>query len=365
MNLTNNTTSATTVEIRRQHLPTPTNLRAAVDGTKVNLTWTAPDVTETVAETDDFEDYAAFSIADVGSWTLADVDRQGTAYFSGTWPNRGAAQAFIVFNAPQIGADIDEYGYPSDWAAHSGEQCMISFIADTGNTDDWLISPQLSGKAQTIKMFVKGVSGYTDNYEILISSETSATNRASFTALSGVGGAAPTEWTEIEFTVPEGTNFFAVRHTSTTADGFALLVDDATFEAKLEAIPVLSGYNVYCDDILINSDLVATTSYVDDLVTEVQTYNVTAVYTVGESKPSNTASTADGGVNGIDGNGIAIYGSRGTINIAGAQGNAVTVYTTDGKMFYSGTADSKTCIYAPAGIYLVKVGKIAKKVIVK
>ncbi|MBS7409896.1 MAG: hypothetical protein KIG59_02905, partial [Muribaculaceae bacterium] len=166
MNLTNNTTSATTVEIRRQHLPTPTNLRAAVDGTKVNLTWTAPDVTETVAETDDFEDYAAFSIADVGSWTLADVDRQGTAYFSGTWPNRGAAQAFIVFNAPQIGADIDEYGYPSDWAAHSGEQCMISFIADTGNTDDWLISPQLSGKAQTIKLFVKGVSGYTDNYEI-------------------------------------------------------------------------------------------------------------------------------------------------------------------------------------------------------
>ena len=96
-----------------------------------------------------------------------------------------------------------------------------------------------------------------------------------------------------------------------------------------------------------------------------QTYNVTAVYTVGESKPSNTASTADGGVNGIVGNGIAIYGSRGNINIAGAQGNAVTVYTTDGKMFYSGTADSKTCVYAPAGIYLVKVGKIAKKVIVK
>ena len=62
---------------------------------------------------------------------------------------------------------------------------------------------------------------------------------------------------------------------------------------------------------------------------------------------------------------IAIYGSRGTINIAGAQGNAVTVYTTDGKMFYSGTADSKTCVYTPAGIYLVKVGKIAKKVIVK
>ncbi|MGM9833626.1 MAG: choice-of-anchor J domain-containing protein [Candidatus Limisoma sp.] len=365
MNLTNNTTSTSTVEIRRQHLPTPKNLRAAVDGTKVNLSWTAPDVNETVAETDDFEDYASFIIDGVGSWTLADVDRQGTAYFSGTWQNRGAAQAFIVFNAPEIGADIDEYGYPSDWAAHSGEQCMISFIADTGTTDDWLISPQLSGKAQTVKLFVKGVASYTDNYEILISSETSATNRASFTALSGVGGTAPEEWTEIAFDVPEGTNFFAVRHTATTADGFALLVDDATFEAKLEAIPVLSGYNVYCDDIRINSDLVAATAYVDDLVTDVQTYNVTAVYTVGESKPSNTVSTADGGVNGIAGSEIAIYGNRGAIIVSGAQGSDVAVYTADGKAFYRGTADSKTTVYAPAGVYLVKVGKMAKKVIVK
>ena len=69
-------------------------------------------------------------------------------------------QAFIVFNAPEIGADYDG-GYESDWKAYSGDQCLISFIAETGNTDDWLISPMLSGMVLMFSLYLMCVCGLT------------------------------------------------------------------------------------------------------------------------------------------------------------------------------------------------------------
>ncbi len=364
-NLKNNTTATAIVEIKVPHKPVPTELTASVNNSTVNLAWTAPDVTETVTQLDDFEDYEPFIIANIGDWTLADVDRQGTAYFNGSWPHMSEPQAFIVFNAPEIGADYDG-GYESDWKAYSGDQCLISFIAETGNTDDWLISPMLSGKEQTISFYIKGVSGYTDNFEVLTSTATSAINRASFVALKGIGGNAPSAWTEISFTVPAGTNFFAIRHTADVNNGFALLVDDASFQAKAMVTPSLLGYNVYRNGVKINDETVTVCAFADMLAEGDIDYNVTALYNIGESAFSNTVTTKVASVdNAAIATRISITTAGQRIIVACAEGEAVSIYNVAGVEIAGFTAESNNSIDVAPGAYIVKVGNYAQTVIVK
>ncbi len=364
-NLSNNTTGRVVVEVKHPHLPAPTGLTATAGEGCVTLAWTAADPAETVAETDDFEDYEAFTTSNIGDWTLADVDGQGTAYFAATWPNRGAAQAFIVFNAPAIGADYDS-GYESDWKALSGDQCLISFIAEAGTTNDWLISPKLSGKEQTISFFVKGVSGYTDSYEVLTSTAESAINRASFTAIAGLGGTAPSAWTKVEFTVPAGTTYFAIRHTADVENGFALLIDDATFQAEAVATPSLLGYNIYRNGVKLNAEVIAECSYADNSPIEAACYNATAVYNLGESSFSNTATATEGGAELTEGGAIAVTGGRGAIEVACPAGSRIGVIAASGMEVQGCIAtDCRTAIAVAPGVYVVKVAGTVHKVIVK
>ena len=364
-NLTNNTTQREVVEVKHPHLPAPTGLTATAADGSVALAWNAADPTETVAETDDFENYEAFTISNIGDWTLADVDGQGTAYFAATWPNRGAAHAFIVFNAPAIGADYDS-GYESDWKALSGDQCLISFIAEAGTTNDWLISPMLSGKEQTISFYVKGVSGYTDSYEVLTSTAESAINRASFTAIAELGGTAPAAWTKVEFTVPAGTTYFAIRHTASVENGFALLIDDATFQAKAVSAPTLLGYNIYRNGVKLNAELIAECSYTDNSPIDGAYYNATAVYSLGESAFSNAASVGEGGAELAECSAIGVTGGRGTIEVRCQEGSRIGVFAASGMEVLGCIAtDRCTTIGVAQGVYLVKVANTVHKVVVK
>ena len=55
---------------------------------------------QTVLFEDSFETYTDFAIANVGNWTLTDVDMKTTYGFNGvTYPNTSVAKSFQVFNS--------------------------------------------------------------------------------------------------------------------------------------------------------------------------------------------------------------------------------------------------------------------------
>lgn len=109
---------------------------------------------------DDFETYTPWSINNVGDWTHYDGDK-GTVYTFGgiQHPNSGVAQAYIVFNPWQVSGLAADYMqmFADIFAPHSGEQSMMSTgtTIDTGTpTNNWLITPELSGEEQTVSFWV-------------------------------------------------------------------------------------------------------------------------------------------------------------------------------------------------------------------
>lgn len=65
----------------------------------------------------------------------------------------------------------------------------------------------------------------------------------------------------------------------------------------------------------------------------------------------------------VDKNRMAIYAQNGNIHVRDAKGEAVLVYSIDGKLVYNKVSDTDdVSIGLTSGIYIVKVGKITKKV---
>ena len=152
----NNKTDEATVGIVKSPLPAVSDLAASAKGV---LTWSSMNVDGAVVK-DDFETYIPWSISNVGDWTLYDGDK-GTVYTFGgiQHPNSGVAQAYIVFNPWQVSGLAADYMqmFADIFAPHSGEQSMMSTgtTIDTGTpTNNWLITPELSGEEQTVSFWV-------------------------------------------------------------------------------------------------------------------------------------------------------------------------------------------------------------------
>lgn len=195
--------------------------------------------------TEGFESYDEFATAGAGEWTFVDGDgcnvlgiRDG--YHS--YPGMFEPMAFMVFNNhdgyfPQIGT--------SSFAPYEGGQCLISASVDCLNStdcsnDDWLISPLLSGNAQTVSFFARS-SGmvFPENIKVMASSTdnmiSSFTEVASYEKLSS-------KWTEFTVDLPAGSRYFAIRNVS--YDQYILFVDNISFEAAPLDVTV-EGYDVY------------------------------------------------------------------------------------------------------------------------
>lgn len=228
--------------------------------------------------TDSFEAYTPWSISGVGDWTLVDRDKNYTYGFGNKFPNQGNPYAYIVFNPSAVG----DTGNNLD--PHTGSQYMAAFSSSTSANNDWLISPLLSGEAQTVSFWVKTVddSYGSEAYEVLYSTTDTATT--SFQVVN-TKTTAPTNWTKITVALPAGSKYFAIHCVSNNCTMFA--VDDVTYEAPA-MIP--TGYNIYKNGNKIASVDANTTTYTDASGETDDVYNVTAVYAEGESVFSNAAS---------------------------------------------------------------------------
>ncbi len=143
-------------------------------------------------------------------------------------------------------AVYDQYGRPTKWAPYSRRPDVCIFPGFGGASDDWLISPKLSGEAEIVSFFVHSVDvlGHgAETFEVLYSGNSTDTD--DFTLVENGQQEAPAEWTEVQFEIPEGGRYFAIRCVS--MENFALMIDDITYSPISFGNISLLGYNVYRD----------------------------------------------------------------------------------------------------------------------
>lgn len=295
------------------------NLNVAMDGNKASLSWTEPKANaKTVV--DGFEDYSPWATA-FGEWTLVDVDKatSGGVFPNSDYPHEGEPLAFIVMNPSDIGETLD---------AHSGNQFLGApypfYVASTEtyypDADEWLISPELSGKEQVVKFWAKNLrtqdynGNWMDNDEIFyflgsktdtaIKSFTDYYNNGITHKFDVYGG----DWTEYSVKIAEGTKFFGIHHTTPGTEGLMLMLDDFSFEQGGTA----KKYNVYRDGTLFGS-YSGTACTVKDNDGGEHTFAVTAVYADGsESAPVYVSGTA--GISGVTKENCRSNGTAFTVN---------------------------------------------------
>lgn len=359
----NNTSETVTTTVNRPVYPAPADGEGTQNGRDVNITWKEPDYTQfTVPAADGAEDYEAFAADSIGEWTLRDNDGKETRNditvdsYALNFEHQGEPMAWMVMNPEQAGAPFKNWmDEPTGWQSENGKQFFASISSREGANDDWLISPELSGEEQTITFYQHGYYGI-EKYEVLYSTSDTAT--AHFTSLGEQTSAAT--WTKVEYRLPEGTKYFAIRNLGGDYSQ-CFFVDDITFKAlSNKGVLKLNGYNIYRDGKKIGSVDKAMTSFEDDgAESGNHTYQVTAVYNLGESVPTTfEVNVATGIAEAQDReNSITLRGSVLTTR------GPVSVYSLDGKLIFHRAEASNMSL--PAGTYIVKSGGETRKVVIR
>lgn len=343
-----------------------TGLNGKVVDNAVALNWQAPSRTQNAHTTlDDVESYDAFAIDSIGGWSMIDGDQTRPFTFSNgfggtlSWPNFDQLQAFTVFNPGQVQAATMPF------TPLSGEQAFVSWAAAGTANDDWLISPELSGKAQLISFVARAGSGETTTEEpFMVYFSTTGTDREDFINLSGdIAVKATADWKLFHYLVPEGTRHFAIRYVGDNK--FSLVIDDIMFNGY-NNVRRPDGYNVYRNGVKINEELVTTRNYTDNGMPAdaEQTYRVAAVYNGCESELSDPFAITLSALGGIMTDDCIIAAAPGAIIISGAEGLHIGVYSVDGRCVFSGTGLADMTIPVTPGFYMVKAGEHSAKLLI-
>lgn len=328
------------IRLEDSEKPKVQDLRGVREQSKVSLIWRAPSI-EPQTVTEDFERYDAWS-TEFGDWTLVDGNKgYAGGFFDDLWyPNQFTQFAYIIFNPYVLGEDVPRL---NPWLLpSSGKQyAAVPYELDaTGqayvNSDNWIISPKLSGQAQTISFYVHNMMvnnvAYIENYDVLCS--TTGNEIADFTNIvvknrEAVSG----EWEKITIDVPAGTTYFAI-HQTTPQTGLMFGIDDVTF---IKATPVPTHYGIYREGERIDKVTATQFYYVDNAAGNNNRYAVTAIYADGtESAPAEVNIPT-----GIDS--------------VVMDGKPVDVYTIDGKLVRRQTS---TLRGLRKGVYVVGNKKV-------
>lgn len=277
----------------------------------------------------------------------------------------GDPKAFQVFN--------DEITDNKSMEAHSGDQYLLCMSPKTGETSDWLISPEVKGGSK-ISFWMNICSG--DYPEIvLVKYSTTGNNVADFTQSLADGYVCPDEagWVKYEFTLPANAKYFALHHVGDDGnEQFGMMIDDISYEPA-DGSHGVDGYNVYRDGELIASGI-KTNAYTDKGVD----YSVPVMYAVKtlstvngelvESDRSNVVwATGESSVDDLTAGVATIMAVKGGVQLRDfAAGTAYNVSNAAGMVIAAGEiATDVETVALNAGIYVVKCGAAVVKVIVK
>ena len=344
------------------------DLSASHTGSEVMLTWSEPATAGTAssaaAVTDCFENYAAWSIDGAGDWKFVSLDDTPANEMElAQLPNLGEGKdiAYMV---------LDATGIDESFAAYSGNKSLLAVWNDEYN-DDWAISPELSGEAQTVTFMGRSYDDYyLENIAVMYSTTDNDISSFDYLPEGGVYDEISNEWTQYSFNLPAGAKYFAIGYVSECKVAF--LLDDVTFipagGASQPARP--TGYNIYRNGVKINDQPVIETTFTDTPDSDADhTYHVTALYSDGESKLSNPCKITLSGVTAVVGNNEAvtvIADSEGVV-INSTVSTTFEVYTTDGRLVSSGIVNegNPAEVKLSKGLYVVKAGETVSKIIVK
>ena len=324
----------------------------------ITLTWSDPDG----HIVDGAEDYAAFTYQSVGEWTMVDGDKGYTQKpnnfnESVNYPNWSTPKAYIVFNPVKAGFDLAVGG--EKFNPYAGSQYFAAFFtavpddSEAGGhqipNNDWMISPELSGKAQTISFMAKGYKGleatgyvteanYPEKMRVLYSM--SSTDTTTFVVAVDTFVVNNEAWTRYEANLPEGAKYFVLQCVSD--EGYVLLIDEIEFQ--VEPLEV-KGYKLYRNGVLEKEFGPQETTFTDGRASKSDLFTVVAVYEEGESNPSNAISVDL--LNGV---------STGINKVQDTDSVVTEIYNLRGQRVNS--------MNMP-GIYVVKKGNTVQKLIKK
>jgi hypothetical protein len=281
------------LNIIRPTLAPVSDLKADEGNNEATFTWSPATVATNQTVVDGFEDYANFAKNNgtIGDWTLIDNDGNygypDDVYLTGYLAQN---RAFTIFD-PEGG----ENGDAETWAAHSGTKSAVAFPNFDLENDDWIATPRLSGNAQTISFWARGIKAGTDALTVYYTTAETPTiaNFKAAKKLSDRDIDLTTEWTQYSYDVPEGALYFAFRYE--VENGGGALIDDVQFErvANYNVTPEVIGYNLYHKGEKVNDAVITETTYhVSGQI--YGDYYVTVVYNVGESAQSNIVTVLTG-----------------------------------------------------------------------
>ena len=299
-------------------VPKPENVAAAASGSGASLTWLAPSqlerpLTESF-EGEQFTDFATGGITSRihsgtlgGGWTLFGGFGVPEA-FDIDYENRKARSAWVVFNtAVAPGSGI---------TPHSGDKFLASFDITGTSCDNWLISPEMSGQAQTISFYATEPAGSEkhETFQVLASKTDNNVgagtdgDTGSFTLLQTFNTTG-NGWDYFTVSLPAGTKYFAILNVS-RAMARILCIDDITYT---NVFGTITGYNVYAD-----GELVATVP------------SATLAYALAQSTASEYAVTAlfDGGQESMP---VVVTSPTGIVDAKAAADPAAPVYNLHGQ----------------------------------
>ncbi|MBQ0114457.1 MAG: hypothetical protein KBT10_01085 [Bacteroidales bacterium] len=368
-NIENNTVELQ-IPVNHNVYPPVENLYGEGNDLSAQLTWTAPNTEEPVYPVvhDGAEAYQDFSIGGIseddcegsfGDWKLVDEDCYDDCYAFGSAsafpnPNRGGYQAYQILR-------------PSWWLTgsplartHSGQKMFACWSNDDDNSD-WLISPELSGREQHLTFYSRAMDLAYDKFYVMTSTEDN--DPGSFDQI--YFNYCFYDWKGYDLVLPEGTKYFAIYVFG--SENSAALFDDFGFEAKgIDLNGQLVGYNIYRDGIKIAGPI-GSLEYLDQVDSYgTYKYQVSAVYSNNRESILRDVNVQLGptGINDVTINAIRVNQVGKNIQITGTNGKAVGIYTVDGKLVYSGIGDATTEV-DNNGVYVVRCGKQATKVVVK
>lgn len=360
-NMNNNTSAPVAISNKLPRYPAVTDLSGSITGSgAAKLEWSAPE-SEMPAEeiTESFEDGEDFGHS-FGDWTFVDNDKNRPG-------NYDALPGFEDYSGPFIANGA----LHSLYKAHSGEKCLCFMASETGATEDYAISPVLSGDEQTVSLYVRGYDPYGYMYESF-KFLTSVTGNAiedftEFETNQNIDFISGREWSLFSFNLPAGTTYFAIKYCPEEYGGIALMVDDVTFVSGDAGEPLeLLGYNVYRSRELVNAEPVTETTYTDASANVSDNiYQVTAVYNRGESAASNSVVLKPSAIEEVTAGGLSVSTGMHCIVLTAAEPAAVKVYAVDGTLVASIVVKDSATVNVAPGMYLVSGATGTHKVIVK
>lgn len=222
---------------------------------RVTLSWDAP-AYSAAAVTEDFEDFQPWSTDNFGEWTAYNADDcYAASLFSDVkYPCQGKQFAYTVYNYD--GSNVQE--------AHSGSRFLSAFYGSNeagtkyAAVDDWLISPELPGIAQTISFYAWGRVGYEEVFDVLYST-TDARPESFRSVWMKSMMVADSRWERIEADLPQATRYFAIRrHNTSGGQVWMFGIDDISYIGLGDAV---EAYNVYLDGVLVSRVPAAETTF--------------------------------------------------------------------------------------------------------